>query len=132
MERTLAVLGSADPSFLFMHIFLQQFCAPVRTALASSPLSTSKDYRALAEEADRIFLANWLQLVHALLPSQRPSTRSPLLEDTAGTPAVVTARRQHDDGLEPMPSSVASHAVLGSRKMPRPALIRSYGRWLCL
>ncbi len=35
MERMLAVLGSADPSFLFAHIFLRQLPAPVRTALAS-------------------------------------------------------------------------------------------------
>jgi len=36
MER-MAVLGSADPAFLFKHIFMRQLPAPVRTALASSP-----------------------------------------------------------------------------------------------
>lgn len=71
MERMLAVLGAADPSFLFAHIFLRQLPAPVRTALASSPLPSSRDYRALAVEADRIFLANRQQFVHALLPTQR-------------------------------------------------------------
>ena len=68
MERILAVLGSADPSFLFAHIFLRQLPAPVRTALASSPLFASKDYRAVAVEADRIFFANRQQFVHALTP----------------------------------------------------------------
>ena len=37
MERMLAVLGSADPSFLFAHIFLRQLPAPGHIALASSP-----------------------------------------------------------------------------------------------
>ena len=98
MER-MAVLGSADPAFLFTHIFTRQLPAPVRTALASSPLSSSKYYHSLAEEADRIFLADRLQFVHALLPVQRASTPPPLLEDTAGTADAVTARRQRDDGL---------------------------------
>lgn len=42
MEKMLAVLGAADPAFLFTHIFLRQLPAPVRTALASSPLSSSR------------------------------------------------------------------------------------------
>lgn len=99
MERMLTVLGSADPSFLFMHIFLRQLPASVCTALASSPLSSSKDYRALTKEVDRIFFANRLQFVHELLPQQRDSIPQPLLEDTAGTAAVVTARHQRDNGL---------------------------------
>lgn len=99
MERMLAVLGSADPSFLFTHVYLRQLPAPVRTALACSPLSSSKDYRALAAEADRIFLANRQQFVHALLPNQSASAQPPPLVDTTDTAAAVTARRQRDDGL---------------------------------
>ena len=99
MERMLAVLGSADPAFLFTHIFLRQLPAPVRTALACSPFSTSKDYRELAAEADRIFLANRQQLVHALLPTHGVSTPPPPPEDTFVTAAAVTARRQRDNGL---------------------------------
>ena len=99
MEKMLAVLGSADPSFLFTHVFLRQLPVPVRTALASSPLSTSKDYRALAAEADRVFLANRQQFVHALLPHQGTSTPPLPPEDYADTAAAVTARRHHDDGL---------------------------------
>ncbi|KAI7789522.1 hypothetical protein IRJ41_008603 [Triplophysa rosa] len=83
MEWMLAVLGAADPSFLFAHIFLRQLPVPVRTALASSPLPSSRDYRALAVEVDRIFLANRQQFVHALLPPSTPA---------------VTARRQREDG----------------------------------
>ena len=98
MERMLAVLGSADPSFLFAHIFLRQLPAPVRTALASSPLFASKDYRAVAVEADRIFLANRQQFVHALLPPQHTSAPFPPQGYDPDTAAAVTARRQHDDG----------------------------------
>ena len=97
MEKMLAVLGSADPSFLFTHIFLRQLPVPVRTALASSPLAASKDYRTLAAEADRVFLANRQQFVHALLPHQ--GTPPPPMEDYTDTAAAVTARRQPDDGL---------------------------------
>ena len=100
MERMLAVLGSADPSFLFTHIFLRQLPVPVRTALASNPLSSTKDYRGLAAEADRIFLANRQQFVHALLPHQSAPTTQPPLEDYyADTAAAVTTRRQAEEGL---------------------------------
>lgn len=98
MERMLAVLGAADPSFLFAHIFLRQLPAPVRTALACSALTSSMDYRALALEADRIFLANRQQFVHALLPAQHTSVSLPPLEDGPDTAAAVTARQQREDG----------------------------------
>ena len=99
MEKMLAVLGSADPSFLFTHLFLRQLPVPVRTAMASSPLSTGKDYRALAAEADRVFLANRQQFVHALLPHQGTPAPPPPPEDYGDTAAAVTARRHPDDGL---------------------------------
>lgn len=97
MDKMLSVLGSADPGFIFTHIFLRQLPAPVRTALASSPLAASKDYRALAAEADRVFLANRQQFVHALLPHQ--TTPPPPMDDYIDTAAAVTARRQPDGGL---------------------------------
>ena len=110
MERMLAVLGSADPAFLFTHLFLRQLPAPVRTALVSSSLSTTKDYRKLAAEADRIFLANRQQVAHALLPGfasplpapqENPDSNCTLgqrwANEVTGTAAAVAARRhQHD------------------------------------
>lgn len=50
MERILAVLYSADPSFMFTYIFLCQLPVPVSTALSISCLS-SKNYHVLAWEA---------------------------------------------------------------------------------
>ena len=58
MENMLALLGSGDTSFLFTHLFLRQLPPPVRTVLANSPLIRTKDYRGLAEEADRLLLAS--------------------------------------------------------------------------
>ncbi|CAK6982724.1 hypothetical protein IRJ41_011181, partial [Scomber scombrus] len=70
----------------------------MRTALASSPLLSSRDYRTLAVEANRIFLANRQQFVHALLPPQHTSAPLPPPEDDPDTTAAVTARRQREDG----------------------------------
>lgn len=58
MENMLALLGSGDTTFLFVQLFLRQLPTPVRTALATSPLVRTKDFRGLAEEADRILLAS--------------------------------------------------------------------------
>lgn len=44
MEHMLAVLGSMDSLFLFVHIFLRQLLARVRKALASSCHAASEDY----------------------------------------------------------------------------------------
>ena len=98
MEKMLSVLGSADPAFLFSHIFLRQLPAPVRTALATSPLVAARDYRALAAEADRIFLANRQQFVHALLPRDDAPALSFCDDEDAEMMAAVTARRQVDEG----------------------------------
>lgn len=83
MER---MLGSADPLFLFTHIFLQQLPALLRTTLACSPLSSSKDYRALAAEADRIFLAHQQQFVRALFSPQHTPAPPPPTEEATETP----------------------------------------------
>ena len=74
MENMLALLGSGDATFLFVQLFLRQLPAPVRTALASSPLVSTKDYRGLAEEADRILLAT-RQCGMAAAVSERGSGR---------------------------------------------------------
>ncbi len=66
MENMLALLGSGDATFLLVQLFLRQLPTPVRTALATSPLVRTKDYRGLAEEADRILLASRQNVVAAV------------------------------------------------------------------
>ena len=73
MENMLALLGSGDATFIFVQLFLRQLPTAVRTALASSPLVRTKDYRGLAEEADRILLASRQYVVAAV--SDRVSDR---------------------------------------------------------
>ena len=92
MENMLALLGSGDASFLFVQLFLRQLPPPVRTALANSPLVATKDYRGLAEEADRILLATRQYSVQALLPTSA-WTAPEELEDGA-VAAVVDRRRR--------------------------------------
>lgn len=96
MENMLALLGSGDTSFLFIQLFLRQLPPSVRTALASSPLVRTKDYRGIAEEADRILLASRQYRVQALVPGEPRG----LLEDVVtGTLAAVTASRREESGL---------------------------------
>ena len=88
MENMLALLGSGDATFLFVQLFLRQLPTPVRTALATSPLVRTKDYRGLAEEADRILLASRQYVAAAVSPSDQAV-------------AAVSERReqtQRDDG----------------------------------
>lgn len=54
MDSMLALLGSHTPCFLFRHLFLQQLPDYVRAPLAPS---VTVDYRELAQEADKIYLA---------------------------------------------------------------------------
>ena len=54
MEKMLNLLGGEDPQILFMEVFLRCLPPRVQTALANTPIT---DPRALAEEADRFFLA---------------------------------------------------------------------------
>lgn len=53
--------------------------------LSSSLVSSSRDYRVLLEEADRIFLANWQQFINVLLPAQTISTLQLLVEWDGGS-----------------------------------------------
>ena len=87
MENMLALLGSGDTTFLFIQLFLRQLPTPVRTALASSPLVRTKDYRGLAEEADRILLAS------------RQYTVAAVTDRRARDPAPATRRDDGADGL---------------------------------
>ena len=54
MDKMLSLLGSHKPEFLFKELFLQQLPTQVRSALANTSIT---DCRALAEEADKFFLA---------------------------------------------------------------------------
>ncbi|KAL4008971.1 hypothetical protein ACER0C_002823 [Sarotherodon galilaeus] len=90
MERMLSFLGPDDGGFLFTHIFLRQLPAAVRAGLANSPLLGMKDYRSLAEEADRILLATRALHDHDLVPASpaAPST-SPLTCPDVSAPSLV-------------------------------------------
>ncbi|XP_077439341.1 uncharacterized protein LOC144062164 [Vanacampus margaritifer] len=57
MDKMLSLLGSDEGGFVFPHIFLRQLPPPVRAVLANFACLASCDYRALAEEADRVLLA---------------------------------------------------------------------------
>ncbi|GFO02724.1 Gag Pol protein [Plakobranchus ocellatus] len=57
MDKMLSLLGQHQPCFLFKQIFLQQLPDHVRTPLSVSAIS---DYRTLAREADKLFLAGGL------------------------------------------------------------------------
>ncbi|GFR95204.1 Gag pol protein [Elysia marginata] len=54
LDNMLSLLGQHQPCFLFRQIFLQQLPEQVRTPLSVLDLS---DYRALARQADKLFLA---------------------------------------------------------------------------
>ena len=81
MENMLALLGSDDTSFLFTHLFLRQL-----------PLIRTKDYRGLAEEADRLLLASKQFSVHALLPCLHDN-------DNSVEVAAVMERRKRESSL---------------------------------
>ncbi|KAK7901476.1 hypothetical protein WMY93_018245 [Mugilogobius chulae] len=94
MENMLALLGSGDASFLFTHLFLRQLPVSVRTTLAASELVRKRDYRGLAEEADRLWLASrQYSSVHALLPGSESAVPG------AVEVAAVTERRKKEHPL---------------------------------
>uniref|UniRef100_A0AAV2KZF4 Gypsy retrotransposon integrase-like protein 1 n=1 Tax=Knipowitschia caucasica TaxID=637954 RepID=A0AAV2KZF4_KNICA len=68
MEVMLNLLGSEEPNFLFMELFLRHMPPHVQTALANTAIT---EPRALAEEADRFFLAT-----HRFVPDVLAPTRS--------------------------------------------------------
>ena len=55
MDNMLSLLGQHQPCFLFRQIFIQQLPEHVRTPLS---VVDTHDYRALAREADKLFLAS--------------------------------------------------------------------------
>ncbi|CAI5682198.1 unnamed protein product [Oreochromis niloticus] len=87
MERMVSFLGPDDGGFLFAHIFLRQLPAAVRAGLANSPLLGTKDYRSLAEDADRILLATRAFHDHDLVPASPPT--SPLTCPDVSAPSLA-------------------------------------------
>ncbi|CAI5672948.1 unnamed protein product [Oreochromis niloticus] len=92
MESMLSLLGADDGGFLFTHLFLRQLPAPVRAGLANSPLLATKDYRSLAEEADRILLATRSIGVQAIVQDSPAFSPAPLT-DAPGAPRLVHGGR---------------------------------------
>ena len=93
MDNMLALLGNHRPCFIFRELFLQQLPAPVRSALANSPV---KDFRKLAREADEFHLAACSS------PAFTPLTAAvqPILNATAQTRlALPHATQQQMPGL---------------------------------
>ncbi|XP_035980454.1 uncharacterized protein LOC110367438 [Fundulus heteroclitus] len=91
MESMLSLLGDDEGGFLFIHLFLRQLPAPVRIALANSSLLREKDYRSLAEEADRILLASKTFTVQSLAKEPTASSSEPLQSSAVDQPSVMAA-----------------------------------------
>ncbi|CAI5688937.1 unnamed protein product [Oreochromis niloticus] len=87
MENMLSLLGPDDGGFLFAH----QLTAAVRAVLANSPLLPAKDYRSLAEEADRILLASRTFNVHALATDPPVAPSTPLPASPGASAPLLTA-----------------------------------------
>ena len=68
MEMMLNLLGTEEPNFLFMELFLQHMPPQVWTALAGVRIT---DQHALAEEADQLFLAIQSFVPEVLAPTCR-------------------------------------------------------------
>ncbi|KAM9321815.1 uncharacterized protein KZ484_021847 [Pholidichthys leucotaenia] len=58
MEDMLRLRGSDDNDFLFAHIFLRTLPSEMKATLAGSRFVTQRDFRALAQEAQRILNAS--------------------------------------------------------------------------
>ncbi|KAJ8399523.1 hypothetical protein AAFF_G00409340 [Aldrovandia affinis] len=83
MEKMLNLLGREKPCFLFMELFLRNMPTRVQVALANTTIT---EPRALAEEADRFFLA-----------TQRPSPD--LLAPTISAPPPVYRTAARDNSM---------------------------------
>ena len=68
----LSLLGTHTPCFLFRHLFLQQLPDYVRAPLAPS---STDNYRALAQEADKIYLAGRQNLQEVNIPQHTPRAK---------------------------------------------------------
>ena len=76
MDPMLSLLGGHIPCFLFLHLFMQQLPDYVRAPLYMSGI---KDYRALSQEADRIYLSERPRIQEVNIPKQsmKPNSKQP-------------------------------------------------------
>ncbi|KAM9310038.1 uncharacterized protein KZ484_025989 [Pholidichthys leucotaenia] len=75
MEKMFALMGTDDGHFLFAHLFLRNLPTEARVVLANSLLLAVRDYRALAQEADRIILTTRALTVNAAASEPSETTR---------------------------------------------------------
>ena len=129
MERMLNLLGEEEPNFLFIELFLRHMPPHVQTALANTAIT---EPRALAEEADRFFLAT---------QHFTPDVFAPTRSYTPPSSSVVNRRdsRAADDhatracaisthALAPRQRGAAPRATTTRRETTRPALCSSRER----
>lgn len=91
MEMMLNLLGTEVPNFLFIELFLRHMPPHVQTALANTSIT---EPRALAEEADRFFLATQRFAPDVLAPTRsytRAGSSAPLGGGHASTDSLTAA-----------------------------------------
>ncbi|KAJ8401706.1 hypothetical protein AAFF_G00376770 [Aldrovandia affinis] len=131
MEKMLNLLGREKPCFLFMELFLRNMPTRVQVALANTTIT---EPRALAEEADRFFLATQRPSPDLLAPTisahrqsiaQRPGTITcPLTSVEQRRVSAFTT-----PGLAPKLNSAVPPATSIQRETGRPALGSGPERW---
>ena len=109
MDKMLNLLGAHQPDFLFVQLFLRQLPSQVRAALANTDTSNC---RALAAEADKVFLAGQQHCASALLPVQ-PGLSPP--SDTTVAAAMPSFSRRQDPGRREDSSLCWYHVKFGAK-----------------
>ncbi|KAK3760806.1 hypothetical protein RRG08_034108 [Elysia crispata] len=108
MDNMLSLLGQHQPCFLFRQIFIQQLPEHVRTPLS---VVDTPDYRALAREADKLFLASGSDTNKYTVQNTAQCTKHPhllartTLVDTGAQVCVISPtwfERHHGQGGPPL------------------------------
>ncbi|GFR71912.1 retrovirus-related Pol polyprotein [Elysia marginata] len=120
MDNMFSLLGGHTPCFLFKQIFMRQLPDQVRASLATSATS---DYRALAQEAEKLFLAtnqHTASLCSAPLSCNSHSGRRFLVDTGAQVSAVPASQFDRKSGPNDNPLQAANGttiATYGSRNV---------------
>ena len=123
MEMMLNLLGTEEPNFLFMELFLRHMPPHVQTALANTAIT---EPRALAEEANRFFLATQ-RFTHEVLAHH--AVAPPLVEACylaeapwlpTAAPALACVISMHASARKRR--GAVPPATTRQREAPRPAL----------